>query len=863
MRTTAGLLDLFVSISVKDEASDSIDEVSQNFEKLGEKIAKSASSGGDGLDKLSGKAKNTTPKIKEVGDAGKKIGEKIGEGSKQGGSLLDQLAAKAKTAGNNFAASFAKIGVGIGAAFTAKKVLEFGAACVQSAAEAETGFAKVNTLLSSGTDTNAYFDSIKKASLETGVAVTDFSEAVYSSISASVDQANAVDFTAQAVKLAKGGFTDTATAVDVLTTAINAYGLSSSDATSIADKLITTQNLGKTTVGELADAMGRVIPTANSFGVNLDNLAAAYAVTTKNGIATAESTTYINGMLNELGKSGTTAANVLKKQTGKSFSQLMASGYTLADVLTVLQDEATKTGVSIGDMFGSQEAAKAANTLVGHADDFASSLNAMQNSAGATEAAYGKMADTVAERLQKVTNHFGQMKDALGEDLSPGINTLLGALEKLLPVIDTVAGAFGTILGGTVSGAATVVDAFATGIQNVTDPAHDAREAIAKQTTTMEDAYDATVKYGQEYVRLKKEFEASKKTYAETGQAMASTTPEIEQARIKWEQAQATYQNFVSEQAKAAATAAEPANVFQAATDEYVASSTALLEQYQATFEATLGNVESWFGPFDKAQTSVKTSYKDITANLQSQIDFNNQYADNLQYLADNGLGSLSEALQSYGADGAAYTAAIVDELQAAGGASTEAGQAILENLTGLMDGVKESQSGLATSMTEMDGSFAEQMQVIAEQYAQAIEGLDKSDEAMQKAQNTIAAFIGGLDSSKGGIMDTMGDIGAQMTSALQAAIGDVHVTVTASLVMSGRSSAIGMDYVPYNGMPAVLHRGEAVLNSYEADQWRRGRGRGNAQGITIVQNIQSVPQTPVQLAAATQAMFEQARWAM
>lgn len=78
-----------------------------------------------------------------------------------------------------------------------------------------------------------------------------------------------------------------------------------------------------------------------------------------------------------------------------------------------------------------------------------------------------------------------------------------------------------------------------------------------------------------------------------------------------------------------------------------------------------------------------------------------------------------------------------------------------------------------------------------------------------------------------------------------------------------GGHFAIGTDYVPYNGMPAILHRGEAILNVPEAEDWRRGRGRGNGQGITIVQNIQSVPQTPIQLAAATQAMFEQARWAL
>lgn len=87
-----------------------------------------------------------------------------------------------------------------------------------------------------------------------------------------------------------------------------------------------------------------------------------------------------------------------------------------------------------------------------------------------------------------------------------------------------------------------------------------------------------------------------------------------------------------------------------------------------------------------------------------------------------------------------------------------------------------------------------------------------------------------------------------------------VNVGVTTS-GGGGGGRAIGMDYVPYNGMPAVLHRGEAILTSYEADQWRRGRSGGTGQGVTIVQNIQSVPQTPVQLAAATAAYFEQAWW--
>ena len=79
-----------------------------------------------------------------------------------------------------------------------------------------------------------------------------------------------------------------------------------------------------------------------------------------------------------------------------------------------------------------------------------------------------------------------------------------------------------------------------------------------------------------------------------------------------------------------------------------------------------------------------------------------------------------------------------------------------------------------------------------------------------------------------------------------------------------GNRHATGLDYVPFDGYPAILHRGEAVLTSAEARVWRNG-GFGAAPamagGVTINQYIQSVPQTPVELANTTEAYFEQARW--
>ncbi len=110
----------------------------------------------------------------------------------------------------------------------------------------ESSFAKVSTLLNENVvDFDRYKDDILNASDESKVAVDEFSESVYNSISAGVDQTKAIEFTTNAMKLAKGGFTDGAKAVDVLTTAINAYGMKADDATRVSDLLITTQNLGK------------------------------------------------------------------------------------------------------------------------------------------------------------------------------------------------------------------------------------------------------------------------------------------------------------------------------------------------------------------------------------------------------------------------------------------------------------------------------------------------------------------------------------------------------------------------------------------------------------------------------------------
>ena len=218
-----------------------------------------------------------------------------------------------------------------------------GVAATKMAVDYESSFAKVSTLLDKNVvDYGKYKNDILDASSKSKIAVGEFSEAVYGSISAGVDQTKAIKFTTDAMKLAKGGFTDGAKAVDVMTTAINGYGMKAEDATKISDMLITTQNLGKTTVDELATSMGAVIPVANSVNFGIDELSAAYAQLTKNGIATAESGTYLKSMLSELGKSGSIADKTLRELTGKGFADLKKEGKATSEIIKLLDDDAKK-----------------------------------------------------------------------------------------------------------------------------------------------------------------------------------------------------------------------------------------------------------------------------------------------------------------------------------------------------------------------------------------------------------------------------------------------------------------------------------------------------------------------------------------
>lgn len=296
---------------------------------------------------------------------------------------------------------------------------------VQQSIKFQSSMAKVGTIAdATAVPLNALQKDIVNLSNEIGVNANDIAEDVYNAISAGQKTEDAVGFVGQAVKLAKGGFAETGQALDVLTTILNAYGKESSEAGAVADMLIQTQNKGKVTVAELSSVMGKIIPTANANNVALEQLCAGYAIMTSRGIAAAETTTYMNSMLNELGKTGTTADKTLRAAAGGSFKDLMAQGMSVAEVLDILQAEATKGGKSLADMFGSAEAGKAALTLMADGvEGFNSQVAGMLDSTGAAESAFKKMAETTEEKIAKAKNALNNLAIVLGDTFLPYVTT--------------------------------------------------------------------------------------------------------------------------------------------------------------------------------------------------------------------------------------------------------------------------------------------------------------------------------------------------------------------------------------------------------------------------------------------------------
>lgn len=371
--------------------------------------------------------------LKDFGSIGKQQAELVGQAMAQAGEKVQAAGQKISAVGDKMTATISA------------PIFAAGVGALKASVGYEDALAKLSTIADTSEITmDELSEQILELSKASGISADVLANNVYDAISAGQKTADAVNFVSNATQLARAGFTSTDSALDILTTSLNAYGLAAEDVTRVSDILINTQNLGKTTVDQLASSMGKVIPTAKANGVEIEDLAGAYAVMTSNGIATAETTTYLNSMLNELGKQGSTAANAFAegtehiKEGGLTMREAMDMGWELTDVLSILDEKAAESGTTISNMFGSAEAGKAAAVLWDNGAKLNDAVDAMGQSAGSTEAAYDKL-NTTSFEVEKTINELKvtliEIGDVLKAELMPIFEKVVGKIKELTEYI--------------------------------------------------------------------------------------------------------------------------------------------------------------------------------------------------------------------------------------------------------------------------------------------------------------------------------------------------------------------------------------------------------------------------------------------
>lgn len=378
------------------------------------------------------------------------------------GAIEKVLNPEADSAGKSAGTS---IGGGI-ADFAKKAVVALGVGktvsdSISNGMNFEQMSAKANTLFS-GTSTE--FQQLQKTimgiSSSTGVAASELMNAAYSAESASVPMGNLGGMIESSSKLATAGFTDIDTALSATAKTMNAYGMMSDDVTEtqaamdqVQKVLIQTQNKGITTVGELGASLAQVTPTAASAGVSFEQVGAGLALMTAKGTPTAQATTQLRSAIAELEKSGTKASMALEQAAegteyaGMSFTEMMASGADLGDVMGMLQKHADDSGVSMLDLWSSIEGGNAAMAIASDVDTFKDDLGAMSDSADVVGEAFTTMSETASFKLQKLKNTLSNM-GIQAFTATAGVFTK--ALEGIQKVVDLVSPAF-TRLGGALS----------------------------------------------------------------------------------------------------------------------------------------------------------------------------------------------------------------------------------------------------------------------------------------------------------------------------------------------------------------------------------------------------------------------------
>lgn len=425
---------------------------------------------------------------------------------------------------------------------------------------------------------------------------------------------------------------------------------------------------------------------------------------------------------------------------------------------------------------------------------------------------------------------------------------------------------------------AAAVAALAIGIGKATKAHKDFVKELAGEPQTVEEARAKVEELEQQYEEASK----ARLEMFTSDAGFSGDTVEMERLAEAIKQAKQNLADLEAQEQAAAEEAAKPVNVIKAASEEYAATAQSILEDYQNTYTTIYNGLHDVGSAFTSQIEVVKMSWDGLMGNLHGNTEVLQQIDEDFAFIREkadlagvsiDGLGKYLASMSD--GEKAGFLAGVRKELEDMSGGT----DGLSRKFATLMDGISayeaagtETSDGLALAVENVNA----RMQEAADSYVEKVGDLDQEAAATEAATNTMSGLVAGIDSSTPGVLDKLDSLASQMKSRLTNSFANYTLTIKANIKGSNVPGAkSGLDYVPYDDYIVRLHKGEKVLTAEEARAYRAGKSAGasggadydgvgfagGGRGVTIIQNINSPVQSEVELAAATEAYFTQARW--
>lgn len=225
--------------------------------------------------------------------------------------------------------------------------------------------------------------------------------------------------------------------------------------------------------------------------------------------------------------------------------------------------------------------------------------------------------------------------------------------------------------------------------------------------------------------------------------------------------------------------------------------------------EGVMGNLDSLMGRFNEVPAAVETSVAQVVNNLNTQQEYMNRYADNMQAAAKRGV---SDGLLKSLSDGSAESAAILEGIVNA----TDEDIAVLN---AKWNNTQEGKENFSRVMGEIQTDFDEKSAQIQASYDEAVQNFNQYSEAQAAGARTVQGAMDGAAGMQRQLNSTYYNLGRSSAQQFNAGFNSIPAPQPNRGYASGTlSAAPGWAWTGETGPELILFRGgETVINHQDS----------------------------------------------